>query len=361
MLPSSAGYGFIGAFVALGFGGSLSFFSAFQVHPSFLAISRSCWLINVFFDMSAIVPLLPYVLYRHLGWQRATVFAAFAGYVLVVHAAWMTLWRRHVQIKCGLADEEPASEATPPEAEEEAHAKVEPRPATPWSSTIPPVPEGIPFWQLTCSHQFLAGGFWFVANAWRSNFYLGEVKYMLRALGDNDATYISYFSALLVLAVPFIPCIAAATDRLGVPAAMQACTAIAAVHAAFALVPSLPFQLATFVVYTLLRAAIFSVVTIYAAHVFRFARLRMVLGLWQVVAAVAGFSTPFITDYILEVRGGNWSPLLLVFLWLCLPQALAVVYVTSSSRATVVGIAHEAHRRPGSAVKRMFISSLSDH
>ena len=165
------------------------------------------------------------------------MFAAFAGYVLVVHAAWMTLWRRHVQIKCGLADEEPASEATPPEGVEEAHAKVEPRPATPWSSTIPPVPEGIPFWQLACSHQFLAGGFWFVANAWRSNFYLGEVKYMLRDLGDHDAMFISCFSALLVLAVPFIPLIAAATDRLGVPAAMQACTAIAAVHAAFALVP----------------------------------------------------------------------------------------------------------------------------
>ena len=49
---------------------------------------------------------------------------------------------------------------------------------------------------------------------------------------------------------------------------MQAVTALAFLHAAAMLVPSLQSQLATFVVFTIFRAAIFSLYSVYVARTF---------------------------------------------------------------------------------------------
>ena len=127
---------------------------------------------------------------------------------------------------------------------------------------------------------------------------------------------------------------------------MQAVTALAAIHAAAALVPSLQFQLITFVLYVLMypttslastalvaaaprqlgyrRSSIFSIGTVYVARVFGFARLSVVLGMWQTAGGLLNLTTPALTAFVLEDLRGDWSIVLCTFLALCLPQALLV-------------------------------------
>ena len=49
---------------------------------------------------------------------------------------------------------------------------------------------------------------------------------------------------------------------------MQAVTGLAFLHAAAMIMPSLPFQLVTFVIFTVFRAAIFSLFSVYVARTF---------------------------------------------------------------------------------------------
>ena len=56
--------------------------------------------------------------------------------------------------------------------------------------------------------------------------------------------------------------------RLGVGGAMHAVTCLAFLHALCSLVPSLPFQLLSFCLFTIFRAAIFSLMAIFIAEIF---------------------------------------------------------------------------------------------
>ena len=173
----------------------------------------------------------------------------------------------------------------------------------------------------------------FALHQWRANTYLGSVKYMLAFLGDEDEAYMQSFTASLSLAIVFIPLIAASKDKIGLAGSMQGVTALAALHAFLALIPSLPLQLVTFVVFTVTRASIFTVATFYVAEVFGFQRLGTVFGLWQTASAVLNASIPPLTALVLDQLGGDWSAVLWTFVGLCIPQFATVVYLTRALQA----------------------------
>ena len=87
-----------------------------------------------------------------------------------------------------------------------------------------------------------------------------------------------------------------------------------AAHAFAALVPSLPFQLLTFVLFTVYRAAVFGIYSIFVAQVFGLGRIGRVLGFSYALASLFNGSVPLITDVIVGRLDDNWA----FFHWACI-------------------------------------------
>ena len=312
ILPSGSDGLFIPPFMLLGFGGITVCFTGFRVaeffpeHKTTLIAAA-----NVLFDASASVPLLLMAGYD-LGISRAQLFGSFSAYAAVIFTAWVALWKYYLSLptpEASWGGGDWGSKPPPP---------------------IPPVAADATFTEMVKSKQFLVGWIWFALHQWRANLYLGSVKYMLAYLGDADETYLRIFTGSLFLAVIFIPLIASGADKVGVAGSMQAVTALALVHALCSLVPFLEFQPVTFVVFTLLRASIFTVSTVFVAEIFGWQRLGTVYGIWQTVSAVLNASIPPTTSFVLEHLGGDWSVVLWSYVVICVPQLLAVLYMTKA-------------------------------
>ena len=164
-------------------------------------------------------------------------------------------------------------------------------------------------------------------QVYKSNFYLGTVKYMLLELGDSDEVYLQYFLASAMLTVLCIPLLSAAASHLSLANLLHAVTILSLLHAASALVPSLRWQVVTFVLYVPYRSAIFSTGSLYVASVFGFGKLSTVYGLYQSCGALLGFTMPALAALILEVLDGNWAIVLVGYVVVCLPQAAAVSWL----------------------------------
>ena len=341
------------------------------------------------FDISATVPLLYFELYHQLGLSRESIFGTNATVLAILFASWASLWRRfaaYVDLPregatpqpgprgddvdgaaesagamtgastatdaAGSAGDMPITRARPQDesarvngavvtngapAHEAAHTS--PRAPSPLDAiismllppTVPTVADDATSMQLVSSPQFVYGILWFATHQIRANLYMGDVRNMLAYMGDDDGLYMQWFSLLLLSAVLFIPLIAAAVDHLGVPRAMQATTVLAIGHTLLALTPVLQLQPLTFVVFALLRACIYSIMSIFVATVFGFARLGTVLGIWNASGAVVNLLIPPITALVLERLDGDWSLVLWGLLLLCGPQFLLVVGAVSGA------------------------------
>ena len=73
---------------------------------------------------------------------------------------------------------------------------------------------------------------------------------ILADLGDTDQTYLAIFTALLPASVACVPMITWCLERFGLGGALHVVNFLGAGYAAASLVPSLPFQLVTFALYT---------------------------------------------------------------------------------------------------------------
>ena len=318
-LPASAAGWFALPFMLSAGGGILTALTAFKsaaVLPSKVQ-SLVITSVNVVFDISATVPLLAYELHFAFGLSRPAIFTPYAVYVFALYLAWAVLWRRleprlHV-VGGNVTDADEDGDGDKP-----ATGKHSPAPPPPPIEPMTPM-DGPDYSleELLFSKQYVVGMVWFSVHQFRSNMYLGSAADMLRHLGDADSKYMEMLTATLAAAVPFIPLISAATDALGVAGSMQAVTGLAVLHAACALVPSLSFQPVTFVVFTLLRAATYSVAALFVAKTFGFARMGTLYGLMQASGAVPNLALPLITSLVLNHFGGDWSPIMWGFLLVC--------------------------------------------
>ena len=318
--PASA---FIVPFVLMGSGGTLTALTAFKIAACFPAAeSILITAINAIFDVSATVPLAFYYLYSRFGRPRAQIFTTFAIYVGGLFAAWAALWHGHYATFL----------QRPPERLTDLTTTSEEMPI---SSTRPPDEAfapldspGLTLRAVLRSKQFVVATLWFVFHQLRANLYLGSAADMLRSYGDADGRYMQYLTGMLSLALFFIPLISASADRLGVAGSMQAVTLLAAAHAVSCLVPSLRFQLVSFFIFTLLRAATFSVSAMLVARIFGFARLGTVYGIMQCAGALINLFIPLITAAVLTRNGGSWVPVFWGLLLVCAPQLGIVSWAT---------------------------------
>ena len=324
-LPSTApAASFASPFVLMALGGILTALTAFKsaaVIPAATAALLTS--VNVFFDISATIPLLPYTLYFSFGMSRASIFTPYALYVALLYGAWAVLWRRYD----GRLHTSPSAADGPDSKPELAHSPATARPPAPTEAITPMDDPSLSVRDVLPSKQFVCGALWFVLHQFRANLYLGIAPDMLRFLGDADGRYMEALTLTLVAAVPFIPLIAWGCDRLGIAGSMQVVTLLAVVHSVCALVPVLPFQLVTFVVFTLMRAAIFSVGSLYVARVFGFRHFGTLYGLFQCIGALLNVLIPTLTACVLKYFEGDWAPVLRALLAVCVVQFGIVSWV----------------------------------
>ena len=191
LLPASADYLYALPFALLAAGGSMTFFSSMKVafilpHLQITILAA----VNVLFDVSAGFPLLFYTLYS-LGISRATVFSAYGGYTVVLYASWAMLFFRQISKAPPL----PASSNA--EATQAANKKP--------IEVILPIDPDCTLVKALASRQFLMPFFgWYLVHQVRCNLYLGSAKYMLRALGDTDDTFMAVFTTALSSAAFFV-------------------------------------------------------------------------------------------------------------------------------------------------------------
>ena len=112
---------------------------------------------------------------------------------------------------------------------------------------------------------------------------------ILADLGDENQAYLAVFTALLPISVFFVPLIGWVVERFGLGGALHCVNALGAAYAACSLVPSLPFQLLTFAVYTNYRAMLFSVASVYTARCFGPSNVGRVHGMCFSIAAAFSF------------------------------------------------------------------------
>lgn len=320
-LPADAldGDAFVPAFVALGFGGILSFFTAMKAAAIFpkrkatILIAVSCSM-----HTSAIIPLIFFELMEHFSLRRSLVIGVYGALVLASFAIWTHLWRTFSKFL------DTPSTSAPPSKPSEANGKAPTNGSHIALSRrkygIQSVPPHTSTLEVLRSPQFVCGCVWFVCSQWHGNTYLGESKYMLAALGDKEGDYMQIFSIFLGTALLTLPVLSCAESKLGPTGQMQLVSILALVHALCALVPWLPGQIVTFAVFTLLRTSIYSTAGIFVASTFGFGRMGLVYGLMQFAGALSNLTIAPVASWILDDSGrdGDWTPLF------CLWIALAV-------------------------------------
>lgn len=166
-----------------------------------------------------------------------------------------------------------------------------------------------------------------VVHIYKSNSFLGINKQILAGYGDDDQLFLTIFTASLPASVLFAPVVSWLIDKHGIAATLHVVNGLGCLYALAALVPSLSFQLVTFVIYTNYRALLFSAMSVYNARCFGPASVGRLHGLAFTAAAVGCFGiypTVSLTNAYLR---GNFAAYSSLSAALCLPLAPAIWWV----------------------------------
>ena len=234
-------------FLLMAVGGCLSFFCVFPVSFMFPKAKQGqiLGLLNCLFDASS-AAFLPLQLLH--GWSptvfsRSHWFGVSAGVACALYASLVGTWRgghgaSFTEIKLD-------------------HTGTPESPGSGKSNHLPPMqsPSQPPLSergvrQQVCSAEFGCFTAFCAIHITKSTSFLGVNKMILADLGDTDQTYLAIFTALLPASVVCVPLITWCLERFGLGGALHVVNFLGAGYAAASLVPSLPFQLVTFALYT---------------------------------------------------------------------------------------------------------------
>mmetsp|Transcript_32750 Transcript_32750/g.73923 ORF Transcript_32750/g.73923 Transcript_32750/m.73923 type:complete len:506 (+) Transcript_32750:164-1681(+) len=273
------GYGLIAV------GGQMTLFAvfptAFEVakYQTLVFAANSC-----LFDGSCIVFQVLSSLHEfHPALTRRSLFFGYALFSLPLYLLNISLWR----FSGAIGEESPiesretvdisSSPLLPipetPVDQEKGDSKISSE-NTPLLSTAKSAPKKTS--QLGLFEQLLTWDFAFIllfasTGILRANLYIGTNEQFLENLGDNDAPndrlYSKLFGYLLPMGFIFIPVIDFAVG-ISMKAALQATNALAVAVAALTLIPSLPVQVVTFLVFAGYRAFLYGVMGAFIGETF---------------------------------------------------------------------------------------------
>jgi len=124
-----------------------------------------------------------------------------------------------------------------------------------------------------------------IVNMTRSNLFLGLVADDLKQKGDDTKIYTKITSAIVPLGFLAVPIIERLIREMALCTAMDITVGLGVIYGGISLIPNVPIQLVTAVVYTLYRALLFSAIATYNAQVFGPATMGKVAGLMYTLSA----------------------------------------------------------------------------
>eukprot|EP00656_Telonema_subtile_P014390 TRINITY_DN17373_c0_g1_i1.p1 TRINITY_DN17373_c0_g1~~TRINITY_DN17373_c0_g1_i1.p1 ORF type:complete len:274 (-),score=79.03 TRINITY_DN17373_c0_g1_i1:128-949(-) len=124
-----------------------------------------------------------------------------------------------------------------------------------------------------------------VVNMTRSNLFLGLVADDLKQKGDNTKLYTKLTSGIVPLGFLAVPVIDKMIRHLGLGRSMDVTLLLGVLYGAISLIPYVPIQLLTALIYTLYRALVFSAIGTYNAQVFGPATMGKVSGAMYTITA----------------------------------------------------------------------------
>lgn len=287
------------AYGILTLGGMVLLFSSFQ--GSFLWSRRQSIILtaaNTFFDASAAAPLLLLQLYD-AGLSRGTVLTAWAVLLAVACALQVVLWYGRASALKAAKNPKDAAPGYSPDGEPAAEEGGEPLLAEQISEngnegdtavgqaggSMTSMPDAVR------SKEFVFMCLCMAVNVFRSCIYLGTNGTLLAGLGDREHNYLytRIFSLTLPAGVMCIPLISWTISLLSWRNVFHAINAIGLGWNLLALVPLLPLQALTGMIYTVFRAYLFSSIVGYCTSTFGASVSGRVYGLTTLMAGI--FST----------------------------------------------------------------------
>ena len=263
----------------LTFGGMTLLFSSFSA--SFLWRSRQGLILtasNTFFDASAVTPLVLLQLYD-AGVPRGALFAGAAAILAAIIVARLVLWFDNVCI-LKAAKGQGSSRSDGASSAEATTAIAEPLISSSAAESGGSAPPEITALDDECSpktvlqsirtKEFLLLVVFGCVHVFRQVVFLGTNGNLLSSYGDDQAgfLYTKIFSLSLPTGMLYTPLISWLFGAYGWRAVFQACNAIGLAWNLLALVPVLPLQVLTGLVFTCYRALLFSTLVTFCTETF---------------------------------------------------------------------------------------------
>lgn len=157
------------------------------------------------------------------------------------------------------------------------------------------------------SVQFALVTLWFSVHQLRANTFMASAAVQLEKMGDTRGVYMSLYTALLPTGPLFSPLFAWLYSRLGLLGLMQAVTAAAALFCGGLLLPYLPLQLLTFVVFVGYNTGIYTVYNLYVLQVFGPRSMGSILGAIALASSVTNFLVYPISGVVASRLEGRWT------------------------------------------------------
>jgi hypothetical protein len=180
---------------------------------------------------------------------------------------------------------------------------------TPAARFLPAIDAGrlssSPLLRQMASPEYVVYLLFFATAIVRFQFFIGSLSAQLDALGQVDAEYSKLFGYILPAgAVSVIP-IGAHLDAKGPVVGMAALVGLAVALSALNLVPSLPAQTITFVLFAAFRASLFCNMSVYLAAVFGYRNLGALVGLLTTVGGLIGMTQGPLLVWAYAAGGGG--------------------------------------------------------
>lgn len=320
----------------LGLGGGItltgSFPIGFVVDQSHLPIVISA--INCFFDASAVIFLFCYLIYVHLKISRLVIFLVFGLIAVGLYTLLAILWyfvepefieRKAVMLKClpesSLTSPPEADEPSPPSSPSASYSPLNHDASTPavsissiytkyWIHNIP-------------TRLFIFISLYGAIQVLRVNSFFGTILQHLEYLGDDAHHYLytQLFIAFLPLGFFCLPAIDYIFKKYGFVGSFHVLNFLSIAYSIVLLIPNLPIQVITFLLFVSARALMYSLVGTYIAHMFGPLNSGKMYGAFSWVSTLAN-----VFQYPLFILVSRTAPgymgltyLNIFFLSLCVP------------------------------------------
>jgi LAT3 family solute carrier family 43 protein 3 len=255
----TVGFGLVGA------GSSLAYSTSFKSASLFPQAVRT-WIItaiNSFFDTAALFALASQRVASSLaaqgyGGEHKLMYDSLATLAAAHFSAWALAWH-HIRSESHLtssaaigdADGRRGMAATPQAAVMDNRLLVAPEKYWPLSLR--------PFRSQLRSPQIWLLAAWAAVLQVRASYFLASINGRLSQLGDESGAYMRTLLWISPLSIALGPAFALVIERHGFLRVMYAVTALSAAFIGSLLVPYLPAQLVTFLLYTVVRAGMYPV------------------------------------------------------------------------------------------------------